>query len=289
MKRDAASSRAAGDDDGRGKRLRAGTPVMIGAASDPGKKHVHEDRYVVDDGGDVVGVFDGHAGAWVADYLREHAAPCIREQVARQEEPKPALQSAFQQLDDQILKQCPDESGACAVVSLIAGNVVWSANVGDCRAVLARRASPDAPSYRAVPLTKDHAPIYAAEATRIRAAGGFVEDGRVNGRLEVSRSFGDRAFKRVGVISAPYVSHFQVRPTDGFLVQACDGLWKVMDAQAVVDFIAARLDDPDLDGHHDNDDNGNVARVIARLLLTHCVVDLHAKDNVTIVIVLLNR
>jgi len=53
-----------------------------------------------------------------------------------------------------------------------------------------------------------------------------------------------------------------------------------METQAVVDFIAARISE--------NTEKGeNPARKIARQLLTHAVVDLYAKDNVTIVLLLL--
>jgi serine/threonine protein phosphatase PrpC len=68
------------------------------------------------------------------------------------------------------------------------------------KAILAREADG---KLKAIPLTKDHSPIYAAEASRIQAAGGFIQDGRVNGRLEVSRAFGDPGFKKSGVVSIP--------------------------------------------------------------------------------------
>ena len=41
------------------------------------------------------------------------------------------------------------------------------------------------------------------ERERIEKAGGFVEDGRVNAMLEVSRAFGDVHLKSKGVICTP--------------------------------------------------------------------------------------
>ena len=43
------------------------------------------------------------------------------------------------------------------------------------------------------------------EKERIKRAGGQVINGRVNGQLAVSRSIGDRAFKRFGVSPLPEV------------------------------------------------------------------------------------
>ena len=51
---------------------------------------------------------------------------------------------------------------------------------------------------KAVTLTKDHLAIYPAERARIEKCGGFVSrEGRLNGRIQVSRAFGDAQFKKV--------------------------------------------------------------------------------------------
>ena len=48
---------------------------------------------------------------------------------------------------------------------------------------------------QAIALSKDHKPDDPEEATRIQAAGGFVDDGRVNGMLALSRALGDFEYK----------------------------------------------------------------------------------------------
>lgn len=69
---------------------------------------------------------------------------------------------------------------------LIAGNKLYSANVGDTRAVLKR-------GTKAVRLSHDHKPYNPEEISRIRECGGFVSGdvGRVNGVIAVARSIGD--------------------------------------------------------------------------------------------------
>ena len=79
-----------------------------------------------------------------------------------------------------------------------------------------------APPATAMLLTTDHNAIMGKEKKRIEAAGGRVEDGRVNGMLEVSRSFGDLYLKKFGVISTPDTRiHFKIEDTDEFLLLVC--------------------------------------------------------------------
>jgi serine/threonine protein phosphatase PrpC len=84
-------------------------------------------------------------------------------------------------------------------VILIVGNRIFSANVGDSRAVLCR-------NNRAVNLTHDHKTVniftfskyYSLdydEVERIRSAGGGVSCGRVMNKLAITRAFGDFDYK----------------------------------------------------------------------------------------------
>ena len=68
---------------------------------------------------------------------------------------------------------------------------IYCANAGDSRTVLARSGQGNI----VVPLSEDHKPDNAGEKARIMAAGGFVEENRVNGSLNLSRSMGDFEYK----------------------------------------------------------------------------------------------
>lgn len=63
--------------------------------------------------------------------------------------------------------------------------------------------------------------------TVLDQAGGHVTDGRLLGRVEVSRSFGDRAFKKVGMSAVPDLRAFQLGHSDRFILMGCDGFWGV--------------------------------------------------------------
>jgi protein phosphatase 2C family protein 2/3 len=71
----------------------------------------------------------------------------------------------------------------------------------------------------------------AGEKARISAAGGFVDFGRVNGNLALSRAIGDFEFKKSPELSPeqqivtayPDVTVHELTDDDEFLVIACDG------------------------------------------------------------------
>jgi hypothetical protein len=72
---------------------------------------------------------------------------------------------------------------------------------------------------------------YIGEKARITAAGGFVDFGRVNGNLALSRAIGDFEFKKSAelapeqqiVTAYPDVVVHEMGDDDEFLVLACDG------------------------------------------------------------------
>lgn len=153
-----------------------------------------------------------------------------------------ALKKGFLSTDRAILADRrfnEDPSGCTATVNLITGDGrIFCANAGDSRTVLGVKGS-------AKPLSFDHKPQNEEEKARICAAGGFVDFGRVNGNLALSRAIGDFEFKKNKDLPAeqqivtadPDVTEHQISDDDEFLVVACDGIWDCKSSQAVVEFV----------------------------------------------------
>ncbi len=108
------------------------------------------------------------------------------------------------------------KSGLVTVTGRNVRRVLYTANVGDARAVLCR-------GGKAIRLTYDHKGSDAQEAKRITDAGGFVMNNRVNGVLAVTRSLGDSSMKEF-VVGAPYTTETTLGEDDTFLIVACDGV-----------------------------------------------------------------
>lgn len=71
---------------------------------------------------------------------------------------------------------------------------LYCANAGDSRACLYTKAG------KVIELSHDHKPDNDGELKRVKAAGGFVEDGRVQGIIAVSRAIGDWEYKNPGLL-----------------------------------------------------------------------------------------
>ena len=189
----------------------------------------------------------------------------------------PALAATFDALDVDLLKylkSLPDpperDAGSTATVVLARRGKIVAANVGDSRAVLCRGGV-------AVDLTTEHR-VYgksaaaSAEASRVKEAGGWLDDGRVCGVLAVSRAFGDPGLKRAGlaatlrqgvedgawseefalereragfsadpVVPTPDVTALATTERDEFVVVASDGLWDVLPSRDAVRVARAAL------------------------------------------------
>ena len=199
------------------------------------------------------GVYDGHAGAHTASQLSECLHFLISEtQAYRDDKMLSAIESGFIAMDNKLADDQRiqvDISGSTGILLLVEtdrvneNEKVYAAGLGDSRAVISCQG-------RAQHLSKDHLPTDPNEYARIKAAGGFVANDRVNGSLAMSRAFGDFIFKQntdlaledQGVCCRPDIRHRSVNhEMDEFMVIGSDGIWEVLTEQEVVDFIRARL------------------------------------------------
>jgi serine/threonine protein phosphatase PrpC len=80
-------------------------------------------------------------------------------------------------------------------------------------------------------LTVQHRPSNEAERARVLACGALVDNGYVvdgpepNKMISITRSFGDKDVRALGIISKPDCSTVRLSDDDRYLVLATDGLW----------------------------------------------------------------
>lgn len=198
-------------------------------------------------------VLDGHGSA--GDKVSEQASKKIRDNLVKlgKESEEQLLYTnvpeAFSRafaLTDAELGEDDDcrHSGTTCVAMLIRGNDIWVANVGDSRAVMARRVNGH---IEGIPLTRDHKPSEPDERERIRTAGGRIQTSanqetervwtggaHAEYGLAMSRSLGDFVLKKWGVVSEPEVIHTTFSRNDVFFCLATDGVWDVIEPQELV-------------------------------------------------------
>jgi serine/threonine protein phosphatase PrpC len=204
------------------------------------------------------GVFDGHGGHEVAQFVERHFVKSLEKNANfRRNDLERALTENFIGMDqlllapagrDEIKRLMTAENagaesmaGCTAIVVLIKDGNLVVANAGDSRAVLGRGGS-------AVELSEDHKPDLPTERERIIRAGGSIEDGRVMGNINLSRSLGDFEYKDVRrppseqMISAvPDTRCIPLKAEDDFVILACDGIWDMLTSEQAVAFVYERL------------------------------------------------
>ncbi|MQL94562.1 hypothetical protein Taro_027219 [Colocasia esculenta] len=151
-------------------------------------------------------VFDGHAGFSSVDFLRDELyKECVTALQAGSllgsknfSAIQDVLCRAFQVVDAKLLSrldemESDDESGSTATVIFVRNDIMIISHIGDSCVAISR-------SGRAEVVTNPHRPygnnkVSLEEVKRIRAAGGWIVDGRICGEISVSRAFGDMRFK----------------------------------------------------------------------------------------------
>ncbi|KAL7114706.1 hypothetical protein ACP275_04G138800 [Erythranthe tilingii] len=198
---------------------------------------------------------------------------------------KKAILTGFRKTDEALLQESAADGwqdGATAVCTWVLGQTVFIANIGDAKAVVARstaaEGSDSSSPLKAIVLTREHKAIYPQERARIQKAGGSISsNGRLQGRLEVSRAFGDRQFKKVGVIAIPDVHSFDLTERDHFIILGCDGLWGVFGPSDAVDFVHKLLKE------------GLPVTVVSRRLVREAVRERCCKDNCTAIVIVFRK
>lgn len=200
-------------------------------------------------------VFDGHGGGGVSTRCSTRMTSLIRHLVHHASDYYMTVDKkvvnygkllikAFLEIDEDISKDqelVREQSGSTATVVLISKklNKVICANAGDSRTVLSSDGLAKALSF-------DHKPNLTNEIGRIVAAGGYIEMGRVNGNLALSRAVGDFTYKgdttlppQEQIVTAfpDIMEHTLDYKSDEFVILACDGIWDCLSSQDCVNLI----------------------------------------------------
>ena len=85
----------------------------------------------------------------------------------------------------------------------------------------------------------------ATEKQRIEKAGGFVEENRVKGVLNLSRSMGDLEYKQDNTLSVenqmitvvPEIKVHKLQKSVEFITVACDGIWDCLTSQECTNIV----------------------------------------------------
>ena len=223
------------------------------------------------------GIFDGHGGYEVSNYLAEHVAKHLNsdEINSRGFVPREAgghLQTLIEQMEVELEQQYNDEwegQGRDPGSTLMVGSVgddglMTVANCGDCRCILISQAFDKLGNRMAFVSRKthDHCIGNFAEEARMKAllaekwgvsnplllSNSDYLSKRINGSLEVSRSMGDFGSKRAlpgGVIADPDIYEWDLSAESDLLAIAIsDGISSVMDDMEICHQICRSLNDP---------------------------------------------
>mmetsp|Transcript_23156 Transcript_23156/g.36087 ORF Transcript_23156/g.36087 Transcript_23156/m.36087 type:complete len:531 (-) Transcript_23156:29-1621(-) len=187
------------------------------------------------DGVSYYGVYDGHGGACAAKYIlrRLHSRVLKNALFPPSDKKEGVFDGVSKSLSEEICKIDTEfndasqlnswKSGTTCIVSVVHGDNLVAACVGDSQSVLYKNGKP-------VAMHKVHSPGLPEEKERIQEAGGcvlyYAGAWRVNGSIGVSRSIGDPAFRTM-LIPDPDVQGHSIDGAD-YMVMATDGLWDVV-------------------------------------------------------------
>jgi len=202
-------------------------------------------------------VMDGHGeyGHFVSSFLQEHLSASVAGMGGDlKAAPEKALTECMRRACDELVETNINVSfsGSTCCYAVKMGDMLYTCNIGDSRAVLCRQA--DNGDLQAVGLSIDQKPENAKEKARILKAGGRVEplpgppgedcgpprvwlaEVDVPG-LAISRTVGDEVAQTVGVISVPEIIPHSVQSNDIFLILASDGVWEFLSNEQAVSVV----------------------------------------------------
>lgn len=254
-------------------------PVSV--SSIQGMRKYMEDEFTIHE--NFVGVFDGHGGAAISQYLRLNLYGLLLQSsnsaTSSDHQAMAALRTTLAQLDEQVcrIQHWSFQGSTVVAVWFVTPTRLVVAGIGDSRAIVA---SHDGDVEHVLQLTRDHRPDCPDEIDRIESLGGSVISvhgvPRVNGNLALSRAVGDRS-ERPAVSGEPDMAIYDIQEgKDEFVILGTDGLFDVMSNEECVEFVHGLIEE--------HDTNGDQREYFASLLVEEAL-RRGSYDNITVVIV----
>ena len=130
------------------------------------------------------------------DYLllSDEGHELMREVVLEQKRKAQGVNAKLDITEEREIKGLSFNAGCTSCVVLMTKDTIYCANSGDSRACIYTTKG------EVIELSHDHKPENDIELKRVKAGGGFVEDGRVQGIIAVSRAIGDWEYKNPGLL-----------------------------------------------------------------------------------------
>ena len=198
-------------------------------------------------------IFDGHGGKEVASFLSINLHHFLVKEInninfGKNDEENinnilESIKAAFMKIDQEILSNnnFANDVGSTATLIFIYYNnlnnnninnddindinnierTLICANIGDSSGFLINK-------LNIKQITKQHKCEDLNEVQRIKDKGGIVFQGRIFGKLILTRTFGDREMKKYGVMPTPSFFVKKIEKDDFFVVIASDGIWDVL-------------------------------------------------------------
>jgi serine/threonine protein phosphatase PrpC len=215
-----------------------------GVAELRGTRPTIEDRHVViesfggNPGVDFYAGIDGHGGSQVADLVQARLPQVVLQKLySPHTSMEQVYKDAFREVNEEIRKRgIGDRCGAVVAAALKLHNKLWVAGVGDVRVIADRKDG----FFR---LTHEDSATdpYGVSQREVIARGGMIAMGRTDGRLQVTRAFGD--FDVRGITAEPQVWGMDIRGGIGLVILS-DGLTKVIPEDKKIIEIAKSTSSP---------------------------------------------
>lgn len=189
---------------------------MFGIHFEQGPRRSMEDRHFIDLDTHTYGIFDGHGGGKMSEYLGKVAPTKFHDLDFEKE----SLGKIFNEVNLSFksdVGNLPD--GSTLVMARVFDMVIKCCWVGDSEAWIMCE------DGRMINLTLDlHNGYNRDEIDRVEKAGGHIYSGRIQGQLAVTRAFGNHCYNFDGLCVDPDVTTIRIKPTYKFLILACDGI-----------------------------------------------------------------